>query len=96
VPAVRALLGQPDPGRDPTEAAILGRALPANDGRQDYVRATVDGVEAGLPRVSPLGRQDSSMLAALARADVLVVRPPHAPEAPAGAPCRVLRLGGTP
>jgi molybdopterin molybdotransferase len=96
VPAVRALLGELDPGRDPTQAAIARRALPPNDGRQDYVRATVEGLEAGLPLVAPLDRQDSSMLGALARADALIVRPPHAPQAPAGALCRIIRLDGTP
>ena len=33
------------------------------------------------------------MLKALSDADCLIVRPPHAPAAEAGAPCRIIRLG---
>jgi molybdopterin molybdotransferase len=56
--------------------AELATNLAANDQRQDYLRATyVD--ESGWRRVSTAGRQDSSMLATLAHADALLVRPPH-------------------
>ena len=41
---------------------------------------------------TPFERQDSSMLSRLARADALVVRPPHAPPAAAGSPVRMLPL----
>jgi molybdopterin molybdotransferase len=90
-PLLRALQGDPLAGDDPTEAAVLGADVPANDGRQDYVRArrlpSPDG-----PRVVPFGRQDSSMLRTLAEADCLLVRDPHAPAAAAGSPCRILSL----
>jgi molybdopterin molybdotransferase len=33
------------------------------------------------------------MLSVLAASDALIVRPPHAPAARAGEPCRIIRLG---
>lgn len=92
VPAVRALLGQPSTGADPAEPARLGRDLPPNDGRQDYLRASLEPAHDGLPTATPFERQDSSMLATLARAKALVVRPPLAPAAAAGETCRIIRL----
>jgi molybdopterin molybdotransferase len=103
VPAIRALLGDPGAGDDPTEAAILGCELPANDSRQDYVRSTLgpmplsSGHAAGplagaLPAVVPHARQDSSMLSVLGRSDALLVREPHARAAAVGEPCRIIRL----
>ena len=41
---------------------------------------------------TPFATQDSSMLKTMAAANALIVRPPHAPDAPAGAACRVLML----
>lgn len=78
-PLVRHLGGDPHPWPR-TQTAPLGEALPANDGRQDYLRAAhaADGT------VASLGRQDSSMLATLSRADCLIVRAPYAPAAAAG------------
>jgi molybdopterin molybdotransferase len=92
VPAIRALLGDPGAGDDPAENALLGTALPANDGRQDYLRATLLPSPEGPPVATPWPRQDSSMLAVLAASDALVVRPPDAPAAAAGSPCRAIRL----
>ncbi|MEO8669600.1 MAG: molybdopterin molybdotransferase MoeA, partial [Bauldia sp.] len=88
-PLIAALLGEM-PG-DPTEAAVLGADMSANDGRQDYVRATLSA-SAGLPVATSFSTQDSSMLSVLVRADCLIVRPPHAPAAKAGEPCRIVRL----
>jgi molybdopterin molybdotransferase len=90
-PLLRALQGDPLAGDDPTEAAVLGADVPANDGRQDYVRAQRSPSPDGM-RVVPFGRQDSSMLRTLAEADCLLVRDPHAPAAAAGSPCRILSL----
>jgi hypothetical protein len=42
--------------------------------------------------VLPVNHQDSSLLANLAAAQVLLVRAPFAPKAEAGAACEVLRL----
>jgi molybdopterin molybdotransferase len=89
-PLLAALLGEP--ARDRTEAAVLGVAMEENDQRQDYVRAALREGGDGLPIATPFPRQDSSMLATLAKSDCLIVRPPHAPPAAAGSPCRILRL----
>ncbi len=71
--------------------AQLGAAMPANDLRQDYVRAVVRE-EAGALVATPFGIQDSSMLRMLADANGLIVREPFAPAAEAGASCTVLML----
>ena len=92
VPAIRAMLGDPQAGADRSEPATLGRDLPANDGRADYMRASLT-VEGGhLPVATPENRQDSSMLAVLGRSEALLIRAPHAPPAKAGDPCRIIRL----
>jgi molybdopterin molybdotransferase len=92
VPALRALVGDPRAADDPAEPAILGAGLAANDGRQDYLRARLDAAGEALPVATAFPVQDSSMLTTLARADGLLIRPPHAPHARAGDPCRVIRL----
>jgi molybdopterin molybdotransferase len=92
VPALRALVGDPRAADDPAEPAILGAGLAANDGRQDYLRARLDAAGEALPVATAFPVQDSSMLTTLARADALLVRAPHAPQARAGDPCRVIRL----
>jgi molybdopterin molybdotransferase len=92
VPAIRTLLGDRVPDEDPTEPALLGRGLPENDQRQDYLRATLGRTSDGLPTATAFDAQDSSMLAVLARSHALIVRPPHALAAKASDPCRVIRL----
>jgi molybdopterin molybdotransferase len=92
VPLLRGLQGDPGAARDITEPARLGADIPANDGRQDYVRATLAPGPDGLPVATPFARQDSSMLRLLMQADCLLVRPPNAPAASAGSPCRIVRL----
>ncbi|HEX7848720.1 MAG TPA: gephyrin-like molybdotransferase Glp [Sphingomonas sp.] len=85
-PLIAAMAGASDP-LPRTLRATLADPLPANDHRQDYLRATItDG------RVSAAPLQDSSMLVALARAACLIVRPPHAPPAAAGDPVDILPL----
>jgi molybdopterin molybdotransferase len=92
VPLIRALAGRTDLQRE-TAPARLGRDLPANDERQDYLRATLEAAADGTPVATPLTVQDSSMMSALARADCLVIRPPRAPAAKAGETCTILPLG---
>ncbi|MBM3488882.1 MAG: molybdopterin molybdotransferase MoeA [Alphaproteobacteria bacterium] len=75
--------------------ALLGRDLPANDRREDYMRASAAWRADGQWEVSPFERQDSSNLLRLARADALVVRAPHAPALTAGRPVQALALSGT-
>ncbi|MEX2036371.1 MAG: gephyrin-like molybdotransferase Glp [Xanthobacteraceae bacterium] len=91
VPLIRRLAGRGDL-QPPPESATLGCELPANDERADYLRATLASGPDGTPVASPVKLQDSSMMAALAKADCLVIREPFAPAAPAGSRCAILRL----
>ena len=90
LPALARLSGLPGDAPPPTMIA-LGAAVGANDQRQDYLRSSIAAGPDG-PRATPFPRQDSSLLWLLAQADGLVVRPPHAPALPAGAPVPVIRL----
>ncbi|KQQ23679.1 molybdenum cofactor biosynthesis protein MoaA [Methylobacterium sp. Leaf123] len=92
VPAIRALLGDARAGEDRSEPATLGRDMPENDARQDYLRARLDTAPDRLPIVHPESRQDSSMLSVLGTSEALLIRPPHASPAKAGDPCRIIRL----
>ena len=91
LPALARLSGLPA-GPTPTRRARLGSDLPENDRRQDYLRATCAPGLDGLPLATPFPRQDSSMLRLLSRADALLVRAPHAPPLPAGAPVEIIEL----
>jgi molybdopterin molybdotransferase len=91
VPLIRRLAGRGDVERIP-QPARLAHALPANDERADYLRATLEPGPDG-PVASPLPSQDSSLMAPLAKADCLVIREPNAPPAPAGSLCVILKLG---
>ncbi len=88
-PAMAAMLGLPTEPQ--TQSARLTTALPANDGREDYLRAT-RSKQAGEVLVTPAALQDSSMLKMLARADCLILRPVHAPPAATGEAVTVLPL----
>lgn len=92
LPLIAAMQGDAQAGQDRSEAAILGGDFPANDERQDYVRVMLDRDERGLWIARPAGGQDSSFLSVLARAEGLLIRPPHAAPGHAGDPARVLRL----
>jgi molybdopterin molybdotransferase len=83
-PAIQRLLGVPTAGEVPYVPALLGRDLPANDAREDFLRAALTRDENGRPVATPFPTQDSSMLSLLARAGCLVQRPPKAPAAQAG------------
>ena len=88
-PLIRALLGlTPGPV---ARHAILGADMAANDRRQDYVRAQLVSQD-GRTVATPFKRQDSSMMAALARADALIVRPPFADAAKAGTVVAMIKL----
>lgn len=90
-PLIRKLSGRSDVDRKP-ESALLGRDLPENDEREDYLRATMSETPDG-PIVTPVSSQDSSLMASLARADCFIIRPARAPAAPAGSRCAILKLG---
>ena len=90
LPLVAALLGE---DRPPMSATMMPLAspLPANGPRQHYMRGKFADA-GGVRMVAPLPSQDSSLTAALADADCLIVRPPNAPPAPAGETVAVLPL----
>jgi molybdopterin molybdotransferase len=90
VPLIRRLSGRSDLAL-PTGTGVLGRDLPANDEREEYMRATLERRD-GEWVATPFPQQDSSMLVPLAAADCLVVREPFAPAAKAGAPCVFVKL----
>jgi len=90
VPLIRSLSGRADLERT-RETARLGRDLPANDEREDYLRATLNFGPDG-PVATPVPAQDSSLMAPLSRSACLVIRPPNAPAAPAGSSCVILKL----
>ena len=82
-------------GLDMTDVPVMARvaaALPANDERQDYLRATLRYEEDGARVVHVFSKQDSSMQRNLRDADCLIVRPPNAPEVPHDALVPVILL----
>nr|WP_249807377.1 gephyrin-like molybdotransferase Glp [Bradyrhizobium sp. 30] len=91
VPLIRALSGR-SVIHHRRERAVLGRDVGANDQREDYLRAHLEERDDGTRVVVPVNHQDSSLLANLAAAQVLLVRAPFAPKAESGTACEVLRL----
>ena len=91
VPMLVKLLGA-TAERRPLPQAVLGVALPANGPREHYMRARSEWREDGARVVTPLLSQDSSLVAALARADCLIVRAPDAAALPQGAAIRIVPL----
>ncbi|HUG61465.1 MAG TPA: molybdopterin molybdenumtransferase MoeA, partial [Methylomirabilota bacterium] len=74
------------------EPARLGGALPANDQRQDYLRAALSRAADGALVATPFSVQDSSMTSTVAAAGALVLRPPFAPAADEGETVSIIRL----
>jgi molybdopterin molybdotransferase len=93
-PLLRALHGEPDAGADLSQPARLAVDLRANGVRQDYMRASLDRGAEGILVATPALDQDSSLVKTMARADGLIVRPPHAEPAKAGGLCRVIPFHG--
>ena len=91
VPLIRALSGRQEVNLV-HETARLGRDIGANDGREDYQRAFLHRDSKGELIATPVNSQDSSLLANLAIAGALVVRPPFAKAASAGSLCEIVRL----
>lgn len=91
IPLIQALLGDTAP---PTaeQPARLAVPLDANGPRQHYLRAVSVSAGDGIPLVTPVRSQDSSLLSLLAEANCLLVRPPGAPAAAAGELVPVLPL----
>jgi len=86
-PAIARLQGLP--GDAPAMVpARLGADLGENDTREDYLRAVLSPDFVA----TPFPKQDSGMISSMARANALIVRPPHAPALLAGAPVPVIVL----
>lgn len=89
-PLIAAMQGLPT--GEPEVLARLATALPANDGRQDYIRATLSVDPDGRRTATPFAAQDSSMQRTLQLSQALIIRPPEAPAAPVGTQVPVLIL----
>ncbi|NMD09471.1 MAG: molybdopterin molybdotransferase MoeA [Phyllobacteriaceae bacterium] len=89
-PLLDALQGLTTDSRPVT--ARLGVAMPANDERQDYIRATLEVADDGRRTVTPFSLQDSSMQRTLQMAQALIIRPALAPAAAAGDSVPILLL----
>jgi molybdopterin molybdotransferase len=92
-PAIERLLGL-ETAEMPAARARLMQKLPANDQRQDYLRAKLSRADDGTFEVRPFDRQDSSMMSALAHSDCLIVRPPLAAAASSGDSVEIILLDG--
>ena len=88
-PAIAAMLGTGT--STPLLAARLAADLPANDSRQDYIRAKLTHA-SGEWIAEPFASQDSSMLSVFAAADGLILRAPHVPPAKLGDTVFILAL----
>jgi molybdopterin molybdotransferase len=82
LPMIRAMLGRPD-AAPTSRRAVLGCDLPGNGPRDHYMRARLEQSDA-MPRITPMARQDSSLLSVLTEADALLIRPREAAPAQAG------------
>jgi len=91
VPLIRRMAGRADLS-PAAESAVLGSDLPANDERMDFLRAALSLRPDGANVATPLPVQDSSMLAALAKADCLLIREANAPALRAGDTCAIVKL----
>lgn len=87
-PMLRALLG--DTRMEALEDGVLAAPLGKNGPRLHYHRATATLSDDGTRLVQALPSQDSSLMAALARADCLIVQPPLSPALPEGTKVAVL------
>lgn len=88
--ALLACLGRPT--ELPVSRTPLAAPLAANDEREDYMRAYWRSDGGQPPRVRPADRQDSSMFATFAHADLLLRRPPHDPARAAGDLVEVIEI----
>ena len=87
VPLIARMLGHED-ARAHSATAPVAQALSANGPRTHYMRARIGGDG----RVTPIESQDSSLIAPLARADCLIVRPAGSPALAEGTQVQVLTL----
>ena len=88
--AVRAMLGRDHAPR--YRYAVLADGLPANDHRQEFLRARLEHGDDGRVLATAMVGQDSGMMAVFAQADALIMRPAGAPAAKAGEVVPILPL----
>ncbi|OEJ95836.1 molybdotransferase-like divisome protein Glp [Streptomyces thermolilacinus] len=90
-PAIRALMGLPDLHR-PRARALLSAEAPLSSpaGKRQFLRGTYDA-QAGT--VTPVGGAGSHLVAALARADALIVVPENTTRAEPGDELEVVLIG---
>ncbi|MFJ6012821.1 gephyrin-like molybdotransferase Glp [Streptomyces sp. NPDC092952] len=89
-PVIRTLMGLPDVHRPTVRAGLAsGKALTSPSGRRQFLRGTYDA-EAGT--VTPVGGSGSHLVAALARADALIVLPEDTTSAEPGTDVEVILL----
>jgi molybdopterin molybdotransferase len=88
-PLLSSLAGLPQSVSFPVDA-VLGGDLGPNGDREDHMRASAARLPDGRLEITPFETQDSSMLAMLARADAILIRPPFAPAARKGEACRAV------
>ncbi len=88
-PAIRVLMGLEDVHRPRTRATLAaGKALGSPKGRRQFLRGTyADG------EVTPVGGAGSHLVAALARADALIVVPEDVESVEPGTEVEVVLLG---
>jgi molybdopterin molybdotransferase len=91
-PLLLRLLGHGRVLRRPTPARVV-HTLPETGRRAEYLRARLEHDASGSPTVDARRTQSSGALTSLVGADALIVRPPGAPAAEAGASVPVLLLG---
>lgn len=72
---------------DMTQTAPLAAPISANGPREHYMRAMLEN-----GKISVFSKQDSGVLSALSKADILVVRPPHDPARAEGERLRYLPI----
>ncbi len=85
-PIIEALLTGKHARSSETFGAMLTAPMPANGGREAYLRAVASGNE-----VSPFLEEDSSLMNVLARSNCLIKRAPNASAAAPGQGVRCLR-----
>lgn len=94
-PLINRLLGAEDDSSAFVKSVLVD-AVPANGPRETYLRGMARQDGGGRMCVTPSLDQDSSLLSVLARADVLIRRPPNAAAAAEGdfVECLVMRPAG--
>ncbi|MFI6862698.1 gephyrin-like molybdotransferase Glp [Streptomyces sp. NPDC050421] len=89
-PAIRTLMGLPDVNRPTARASLVtDKALSSPAGKRQFLRGTYDA-QAGT--VTPVGGSGSHLIAALAKADALIVLPEDVTSAEPGADTEVILL----